>query len=160
MNRKVASPTVKAELIGWKMDIFYSGGMALAFFGSAFLERTPLKFIAPYFDQIIAVLIMVFMLPESIKILINAIKDVFLFSPDSETSDKIKDICNNTLENTEYNPVFFDITRTGRHLWVSVYFKSDGDIINIKDVKTATEKLNKEIAKSFQNCTCELILAP
>ena len=160
MNKKIASPTVKAELLGWKMDIYYSGGMALAFFGSAFLNKTPLSFVSPYFDQIIAVLIMIFMLPESIKLLTGAIKDVFLFSPDEETSEKIKSICYNILDNTEYNPVFFDITRTGRHLWVSVYFKLDEDIINVKEVRITTEKLNKEVAKSFDNCTCELILAP
>ena len=33
-------------------------GMSAAFFGSRFLEGTPLGFLAPYFDSMIAVLVM------------------------------------------------------------------------------------------------------
>ena len=81
LNRNLSSPTIEAELLGWKLDITYSMGMALAFFLSMYLKKTPLAFITPYFDQIVAVLVMVFALPESIKVLWKAIKDIFLFSP-------------------------------------------------------------------------------
>ena len=69
LNRNLSSPTIEAELLGWKLDIAYSMGMALAFFLSMYLKKTPLAFITPYFDQIVAVLVMVFALPESIKVL-------------------------------------------------------------------------------------------
>ena len=81
LNLNFSSPTIEAELLGWKLDIAYSMGMALAFFLSMYLKKTPLTFITPYFDQIVAVLVMVFALPESIKVLWKAIKDIFLFSP-------------------------------------------------------------------------------
>ena len=66
LNRNLSSPTIKAELLGWKLDIAYSLGMSFAFFLSLYLEKTPLAFLAPYFDQIIAVIIMALILPESI----------------------------------------------------------------------------------------------
>ena len=84
LSRNLSSPPITAELLGWKLDIVYSLGMSLAFFLSRYLEKTPLGFITPYFDQIVAVLVMVFMLPESIKVLWSAVRDIFLFSPDEE----------------------------------------------------------------------------
>ena len=38
MNRSLSSPTIQAELLGWKLDIAYSMGMSLAFFASRFLR--------------------------------------------------------------------------------------------------------------------------
>ena len=34
LNRNLSSPTIEAELLGWKLDILYSLGMAVAFFVS------------------------------------------------------------------------------------------------------------------------------
>ena len=58
-----------AELLGWRMDIGYSFGLSAAYFASIFLEKTPAAFLAPYFDPLVAVLVMLFMLPESVKML-------------------------------------------------------------------------------------------
>ena len=69
MSRKISSPTVKAEILGWKLDVAYSLGMSLAFFIAVQLQNTSLGFLSPYFDQIIAIVVMIFMVPETIKIL-------------------------------------------------------------------------------------------
>ena len=160
VNKNSSSPTVEAELMGWRLDIGYSLGMSLAFFASSFLVKTPLAFIAPYFDQIIAVLVMVFMLPESIKLLWSTLKDIFLFSPDEELVEQIKQTCKDSLKEYSFLPVFFDITRTGRHLWVAVYFKVSSDTLAVEQLKKATEEVNQKISSQLEECTCELILAP
>ncbi|MEO2190415.1 cation transporter [[Clostridium] innocuum] len=160
LNRNLSSPTIKAELLGWKLDIAYSLGMSLAFFLSLYLEKTPLAFIAPYFDQIIAVIIMAFMLPESIKILWRAVKDIFLFSPDKKLVEEIKGLCSPILEQYRFIPVFFDITKTGRHLWVAVYFRIETENLSVPDLSDALKAVNEAVTKKFQDCTCELILEP
>ena len=160
VNKNSSSPTVEAELLGWRVDIGYSLGMSLAFFASSFLVKTPLAFIAPYFDQIIAVLVMVFMLPESVKMLWSSVRDIFLFSPDEELVEQIKQTCTESLEHYAFSPVFFDITRTGRHLWVAVYFKVSSDTLAVEQLKKATEEVNQKISSQMEECTCELILAP
>ena len=182
LNRNLSSPTITAELLGWKLDIvyslcigkeivdaplldwkldiFYSYGMSLAFFLSRYLEKTPLGFITPYFDQIVAVLVMVFMLPESIKVLWSAVRDIFLFSPDEEFINEIKALCGPVLEQYRFSPVFFDITRTGRHLWVAIYFKIETGSLKVQDLSDALDSLNEKAREKFQECTCELILVP
>lgn len=159
MNRAISSPIVKAEIYGWKIDVAYSLGMGVAFFVSTLLVETRLAFITPFFDQIIAVLIILFMLPEALKMLLRAIKDVFLFSPEKETMEEIKGICGGILGDTELNDVFYDVTRTGRRMWVAIYFEVESEYIHVQTMNEITLKINNALSKRFEYCVCELILA-
>lgn len=160
LSNNLSSPTITAELLGWKLDIAYSLGMSFAFFISLYLEKTPFYFLAPYFDQIVAIIIMVFMLPESIHVLWQAIKEIFLFSPDKELVDKIKTLCSPIMEQYQFTPVFYDITKTGRHLWIAVYFQIKSDVLAINDLANAIKSVNKAVTAEFEECTCELIPEP
>lgn len=160
LNKNISSPTITAELFGWKLDIFYSLGMSFAFFMSLYLKNTPLKFIAPYFDQIVAVFVMIFMLPESVRILWGAIKEIFLFSPEEAVIEEIKELCRPVLEAHRFVPVFYDITKTGRHLWIAVYFQIETDSMAVAELEGALKVLKKEAKEKYPECTCELILVP
>lgn len=159
MNRSISSPTVKAELLGWKLDIAYSTGMALAFFGSAFLDKTPLAFLSPYFDQIVAVIIILFMLPENLKMLWRALQDVFLFSPEKRITEEVKLICDEILQDYDFDPIFYDITRTGRRLWVSVYCKIAEDYLSLQKLQQASHCVRSTLKGRFENCFSEVIIA-
>lgn len=158
LSRDLSSPTVDMEILGWKLDIAYSLGLSFAFFASTFLEQTPLAFIAPYFDQIMAVTVMVLILPETVQALWGAVKEIFLFSPDEETVQTIKKICTEILEAQQFSPVFFDITKTGRHLWVSVYFEISEDSLSICQLEQTTQLVNEQVNAQFADATCELIV--
>lgn len=159
-SRDLSSPTVEAELLGWKLDIVYSLGMSLAFFLSRYLELIPLAFLAPYFDQIIAVLVILFMLPENIQLLSRAFRDIFLFPPDQACVEEIKALCCPILEQYHFDPVFFDITKTGRHLWVAIYFQIQAGSLAVRELSEASQVINQTVSQEFQDCTCELILKP
>lgn len=159
-SRNLSSPTVEAELLGWKLDIVYSLGMSLAFFLSRYLELTPLAFLALYFDQIIAVLVILFMLPENIQLLSRAFRDIFLFPPDQTCVEEIKALCCPILEQYHFDPVFFDITKTGRHLWVAIYFQIQAGSLAVRELSEASQVINQTVSQEFQDCTCELILKP
>lgn len=158
MSRKVSSPTVEAEILGWKLDVAYSLGMSFAFFIAVQLQRTPLAFLSPYFDQIIAILIMLFMIPETIKMLIETCRELFLFSPDQKTVDKIKERSSEVLRHYSFTPVFYDIARTGRRLWIAIYFRTEADFVSVSDIQEASDCLNAQIIKEFSNASCEIIL--
>lgn len=160
LNKNISSPTIKAELLSWKLDIIYSLGMSLAFAIAIYLKKTPFAFIVPYFDQIIAVTVMIFMLPESAKILWGAIRDIFLFSPEEDFVDEIKELCNPVLKEYDFVPVFYNITKTGRHLWVAVYFQIEAEKMAVDDLTKALKDVNKKVEKEYHECTCELILVP
>ena len=159
-NKKASSPTVEAEIIGWRIDWSYSLGLSLAFFLSSFLNKTPLKDFAPYIDSIIAILIMLMMLPENIKMLKDSIKDVFLFSPDKDLFKEIKEQCGEVLNKENIAIKFVDIIRTGRHTWVSIYYSPSFNLIEVSKVKELTSKCRDIVDELTEGCTVELILAP
>lgn len=158
MSRKISSPTVKAEILGWKLDVAYSLGMSLAFFIAVQLQNTSLGFLSPYFDQIIAIVVMIFMVPETIKMLVSTFRELFLFSPEQKTVDRIKEISRKILENYSFTPVFYDISRTGRKMWVSIYFQVEMDSICVKYIQEANKSLNEKISQEFPDASCEIIL--
>ncbi len=158
MSRKISSPTVKAEILGWKLDVAYSLGMSLAFFIAVQLQNTSLGFLSPYFDQIIAIVVMIFMVPETIKMLVSTFRELFLFSPEQKTVDRIKEISGKILENYSFTPVFYDISRTGRKMWVSIYFQVKMDSICVKHIQKANKSLNEKISQEFPEASCEIIL--
>lgn len=157
MNRDVDSPTVHAERLGWRMDVAYSMGMALAFYGSTFLERTPLAGLAPYFDQIVALILVCFNLPEMVKMLWRGIQDVFLFSPEESLVEEVKTCCDEILAQYDFEPVFYDITRTGRCLWVSIYFRIEEDMLSIQKLRRASDEVRSVLQAKIENCSSELI---
>lgn len=158
MSRNVSSPTVKAELLGWKLDVGYSFGMSFAFLLATKLKDTQAAFLSPYFDQIIAIVVMVLMIPESIRMLLETTRGLFLFSPDQATVDQIKSLSGQVMEAYAFEPVFYDIARTGRKIWVAIYFHTSANTILIKDVRDANEQLNRLLSASFPNISGELIL--
>ena len=160
MNHALNSPTVHAEILEWKLDIAYSVGLSIAFFISSFLVKTPLAPVAPYVDSIIAVAVMAMMLPENIKMLSGAIRDVFLFTPDEETLETIKGICNEIMEPENITPVFIDVTRTGRHMWVGVYFEADKSTLSVRELTRIAGTVSQEVKKKYVGSSCELIFSP
>lgn len=160
MNRHMESPTVHMELLEWKIDIAYSSGMSLAFFASTFLAKTPLAFLRPYFDPVVAVIVMLLMVPDTLKVLISAMRDLFLFPPDEETVRTIKDLCSPILAENNLRPVSFDILKTGRHMWISVYFETPDGVLLVTDLRRITDALSKKVREVFSNSSCELIPLP
>lgn len=157
LNKKCSSPTVDTELLEWRLDILYSGGMSIAFFAGSFLKGTSLDFIYPYVDQLVAVAIICLVLPTNLKMLWKSIRDIFLFSPGDETVAMVKNICEEPMRKNGFVPVFYNVNRTGRHLWVSIYFRIHEDYLHVNRLYDMNDIMQKELISKIENCTCELI---
>ncbi|MFI3257091.1 MAG: cation transporter [Spirochaetales bacterium] len=157
-NKKITGPSVKAEVISWKQDALYSGGMAVAFGISVLLEKTRLAEYSPYFDPAISLIIACITIPELIKITLKTTKDIFLFAPDKHIVEEIKTIGNQILGQFQFKPIFYDITRTGRFLWISIYFQIEKDVLCMEILQEADALMQKELAERFENYNCELIV--
>ncbi|MEG1994560.1 MAG: cation transporter, partial [Oscillospiraceae bacterium] len=158
IGKKIVSPTIQTELYGWKIDIYYSCGMSAAFFASTLLEGTVFDPILPYFDQVVAIVIVISVLPDLLKMIFSAIRDIFLFAPEQEILDKIKEVSDNIMKKYSYDMVFLDVTRTGRKIWIGVYINPNETNIAVLTLKEATKRLNTELNKDFGDCEAVIIV--
>ena len=157
INKKINSPTVKAEVVAWKFDMIYSFGMAFAFFVIQALKETNFKSIIPYFDQVVVIISSIIMLPEVFKVLKENITSVLLFAPNKDLTDEIKSIIEKNLLNTNMKILHYDIIKTGRKTWISSYFKSSDNIVDITQLKEITTKCSEELNERIGNIYFELI---
>ena len=155
--RKVASPILQTEWMAWRLDVLYSMGMAAAFFGAKVLKDTSLAWMAPYVDQVVALLVVAFALPGAAKMFFCAVKDIFLFAPDEKILEQVKEICEPLLQAYGFEPVFYDVTRTGRRMWISVYFHMEGDVLSLDCMRQASKEAQKHLCEKWDYCVCELV---
>lgn len=144
-RKKVSSPIIEAELIGWKIDVFASAGVGVAFLMSGFLQGSSWEWLSPYVDQIIAILIAIVMLPQPFKMIKESLKSIALFAPDKEIVDEIKAICEDVFDAYAYNITFYDIIQTGRKVWIQVYITSEVNMMNITQLQSIHQKVEEQL---------------
>ncbi|MGO5052140.1 cation transporter [Lachnospiraceae bacterium LCP25S3_G4] len=157
MNQKMNSPIVAMEIQEWRIDVVASIGMAIAFFLPIFFSDGPFARFIPYFDQLIAIALSIFMLPTPIRAIISGLRDLFLVAPEEETVEQIKSIITPILDAYGYKKLHFDIIRTGRKLWISVYITFEKDEISISRFAIVQEFVIQALLKEYSDFYFELL---
>lgn len=156
-NKNLNSPIVTVEMEGWQMDSIISLGMTAAFFVPKFVTAAWFRPVVPYLDQLIAIVLSMFMLPTPVKTVVTGIRDLMLIPPEEETVQEIKDTVEPII--SEYHPeeLYYDILRTGRKLWISVYIKMEQDEISLKRFKIVQTFCIEALAKKYSDFYFELL---
>ena len=157
LSKKKSSPSIKAELYIWKLDSFSTFGVGLAFIVKMLLDNTAYSFVGPYIDPVIAIVLAIFLLKEPIGLCVESIRNLILFAPDEETRSKIKDGIENILEKYDCYINFLDIIKTGRKLWVEVYFVTRKDEISINKLREVHDEIYEELKEKHGSLYIELI---
>lgn len=144
-KKTISSPLIDAELVGWKIDILASAGVGIAFLLSGLLEGSKWAALAPYMDQIIAIIIAIVMLPQPYKMIKESFQSIALFAPEIEIVDEIKGVCEDIFRNFAYEITFYDIIQTGRKVWIQVYIKSDSNMLDITQLQCIKELVVKQL---------------
>ena len=156
-NRLMDSPMITMEMEGWEIDSIASFGMAIAFFLPVLLPFPWFRPITPYLDQIITVTLSIFMLPTPIKTVITGLRDLMLWPPEAETVDDIKATVEPIIGGYGHKNLYYDIVRTGRRLWISVYITFDKDIISLSKFQILQTKCIAALAEKYQDFYFELL---
>lgn len=156
-NAKTHSSLVTMEIQEWIIDGIASLGMAAAFFLPLFIKASWFSHLVPYLDQIIAISLSLFMLPTPIRAILTGLRDIFLIAPEEETVTEIKAIINPILDAYGYEELYYDIVRTGRKLWISVYITFDKDMISISRLRTVQSLIIEALKKEYQDFYFELL---
>ena len=156
-NRSLNSPLIETEMQGWKIDCVVSLGMAAAFFLPRMLPDGPWQVLTPYLDQIITIVLSMFMLPAPIRTVISGLRDLLLLPPDQETVESIHQIVEQALQGTNYAQIQHEIVKTGRKLWISTYITLDKDEISLLKFQQAQTRCIEALGKEYTDFYFELL---
>lgn len=156
-NRSMHSPLITIELQGWKIDSVVSLGMAFTFLLPRFVTFSWFQYVIPYLDQIITITLSVIMLPTPVKTVITGIRDLLLIPPEEETIQDIKMTIEPIIGIYGHKNLYYDILRTGRKIWISVYITFDKDIISLSKFKDLQTQCILALAEKYQDFYFELL---
>ena len=113
--------------------------------------------VTPYLDQIITILLSVIMIQTPVRTVITGIRDLMLIPPEEETIEDIKKTVEPIIGIYGHKNLYYDIVRTGRKLWISVYITFDKDIVSLAKFKHLQDKCIKALAQKYPDFYFELL---
>lgn len=159
LSRSYSSLMIQSELYLWKVDVVSTLGISVAFLFQLLLANTKLKFIIPYIDSSVAIVVSLFLLKEPVVQIFKTLRELVLFSPEKKIMDEIRIVVKEEIKTYDYSLDFLDVTQTGRKTWIEVYVKSKSDIIKVKDFKNIQEHITKDLENKFDQISVEIIPA-
>ncbi|MDO5409861.1 MAG: cation transporter [Lachnospiraceae bacterium] len=156
-NRVMNSPLIEMEMQGWQIDSIISLGMTAAFLLPMFVPFRWFQVLIPYVDQIITVVLSLFMIPVPIKTVITGIRDLILIPPEEETIEEIKATVEPVINSYQHRKLYYDIVRTGRKLWISVYITFEKDEISLSRFKIVQTRCIEALAEKYTDFYFELL---
>ena len=156
-NKQMESPLINMEMQGWRIDSFISLGMTVAFLLPILIPFDWFQHIVPYLDQLITIVLSLVMIPTPIHTVITGIRDLMLIPPEEETIEDIKATVEPIIGIYGHKNLYYDIVRTGRKLWVSVYITFDKDIVSLSKFKFLQDECILALAKKYPDFYFELL---
>lgn len=156
-NKQMESPLINMEMQGWRIDSFISLGMTVAFLLPMLIPFDWFQHIVPYLDQLITIVLSLVMIPTPIHTVITGIRDLMLIPPEEETIEDIKATVEPIIGIYGHKNLYYDIVRTGRKLWVSVYITFDKDIVSLSKFKFLQDECILALAKKYPDFYFELL---
>ena len=156
-NKQMESPLINMEMQGWRIDSFISLGMTVAFLLPVLIPFDWFQHIVPYLDQLITIVLSLVMIPTPIQTVITGIRDLMLIPPEEETIDDIKETIEPIIGVYGHKNLYYDIVRTGRKLWISVYISFEKDIVSLSKFKQLQDQCIKALASKYSDFYFELL---
>ncbi len=156
-SKKLNSPMIEAEITGWKIDVVCGIGVSIAFLIPSFITNTKLSWIAPYFDQIVAIFLALSMLPEPTKMVVKSFREILLFAPSDEIVDNIRDIVEPICKEKHLKIIFIDVLQTGRKTWVSITLKNNNQNWFVSELRKMNNEILYKLQEEFDDISLELI---
>ena len=156
-SKKYESTTIKAELYMWKLDVISSMGVAVAFAVQMILLTTRFRFLTPYIDPAVAVIMALLLITEPVKEIFQSIKNLILFAPEEDVLNQIRGIVDKHMNDYPYEVTFLDVIQTGRKLWVEVYIGNKTDVIHISILHRVRDEIKQELKYKYDQVYIEII---
>ena len=156
-NKTMQYPHINIQMQDLRMLTIESFSMACAFLLPMFIPFAWFQKFVPYLDQIITVVLSLIMIPAPIHTIITGFRDLMLIPPEEEFIEDIKATVEPIIGIYGHKNLYYDIVRTGRKLWVSVYITFDKDIVSLSKFKFLQDECILALAKKYPDFYFELL---
>lgn len=148
LNSKAKSKILDLEIKEWVLDIFTSLGTGIAFLAAFLIRFTSFGFLSNYFDQIITLAMVVYILPTPLKAMKSGFQELFFLSPSEELLQKVKNIAEDVAaaHGISKDRLDFDVVKAGRRLWISVYITIEEEFVEADLLKNIRSELEQSYA--------------
>jgi cation diffusion facilitator family transporter len=157
LSRKYTSMTIQAELYMWRVDVFSSLGVALAFLLTWALNQSRYAGLTPYLDPVIAIVLTCFLLVEPVRLINQNIHSMLLLAPPKDVMDEVREISTKALSEYDYELKFLDVIQTGRKTWVELYIDSGSSRLDLRELHEARNEIREQLKGKFDQVYIELI---
>lgn len=157
ISRKYSSQIIQSELYSWKLYIFTSSGIALAFLVQIPLEKTSLAWLTPYTDPVVAIVLTGILLIDPIRSIVKNVKELLLFSAPKEQVDYVRSIAEEELKKYGSEITFLEVIRTGRKTWIEIYVDENSDLVSVRHLANATRSIKAKLKGYFDQYYVDII---
>lgn len=92
-----------------------------------------------------------------IKTVISGIRDLLLISPGEETIQEIRELVEPELKGCRYSDLYYEVVKTGRKLWISVYITLEKDELSVRRFKIYQKRCITALAQKYTDFYFELL---
>ncbi len=160
-NTSLESPLVEAEVSGWYMDAAVSAGLGIAFLAPVIVQTRWMISIAPYIDQVLAIILTFFVLPQPLRMVCSGMRDLLMMAPEEEVVDTVKGIARPILErdgfHNQFKDIIYEVSRMGRRLWVAIYLRPNSSVISIERWSAIQQEIEDALDEEFSDTYVELL---
>ena len=94
---------------------------------------------------------------EPVTMIWDALKSLVLTAPKQEVIDQIRSVAADTLNEFDFDIDFLDVVKTGRKVWIDIYIVHKDDMISVKDLRKAHDRITAVLKSEYDDIFVELI---
>ena len=125
--KKTGSPLLDVDARNWRIDGILSSAVLLAFLGAMLLEKSQWSHLMPYVDPVLVTLLILFVIPEPVRIVLDGIGELLYISPVPEVQEEVKQRFHELIAEYSFEKSHLRMVRVGRISYLQAYIVVPND---------------------------------
>lgn len=154
MNRikgDLKSTIIKLEMQGWIQDTLITLAIGLGFAVTSWIKLPFIQIVTPFLDSFLVVVIVIFFMPSTLKVLIISINELLLGAPNEDIQGEITKITNSMCLNYDLKVKSLSQIKSDLGLFIDVELYIDSSrLINWNEICNIRQEISKSIKSKYQ----------
>lgn len=147
------SEIVRTEFINWMFDALTSASVLIAFLMSITLKNTSHRFLIPYFDPSITIILILCLVYQPFKLIKSGVYDLLRISPPSKVAEEIEEKLMSNKHNYGFTEIKIHSAKIGRTTCIEIicFYHKNFEIRTIETLDKLKNQIQTEVENYSQN---------